>query len=119
MAAAEARLMEGWGKVGEGEESGVDFFDELAVGFGFVADADPIRIFAEGFPVGSGGVTAGMGEDVDKSFAFEGLVGGKPVGDVFDAVFFEKLHGVVAETAEEVVELALEDVVDTEFVDGG
>jgi hypothetical protein len=34
-------------------------------------------------------------------------------------VFFEELHGVVAEAVEEIVELAFEDVVDTELVDGG
>lgn len=112
-------LAKGRREVGEREEGGVDFFDELAVGFGFVADADPIGIFAEGFPVGGGGFAAGMGEDVDKGFAFEWVVRGSPIGDVFDAMFFEELHGVVAETAEEIVELALEDVVDTEFVDGG
>jgi hypothetical protein len=111
--------MEGRGEVGEGEEGGVDFFDELAVGFGLVADADPIGIVAEGFPVGGGGFAAGMGEDIDESLAFERIVRGSPIGDIFDAVFFEELHGVVAEAVEEIVELAFEDVVDTELVDGG
>ncbi len=44
---------------------------------------------------------------------------GSPVGDVLDAMLFEELHGVLAETAEEVVELAFVSVVDAEFVDGG
>src|SRR6185437_5611037 len=112
-------LAEWRGEVREGEESGVDFFDELAVGFGFVADADPIGIFAEGFPVGGGGFAAGMGEDIKESFAFERIIRGSPIGDIFDAVFFKELQGVVAESAEEIVELAFEDVVDTELVDGG
>ena len=47
-----------------------------------------------------------MGDDVEESFAFERVVGGSPVGDVFDAVLFKELHGVLAETAEKVVELA-------------
>jgi len=60
-----------------------------------------------------------VGNDVEKRFAFEGVVGGSPVGDVFDAVFFEELHGVFAETAEEIVELAFVGVIDAELVDGG
>lgn len=54
--------------------------DELAVGLGFVADGLPFGVVAEGLPVGGGGFTAGMLEDVDESFAFEGIVGGVPVG---------------------------------------
>jgi len=34
-------------------------------------------------------------------------------------VLFEKLHGVFAEAAKKVVELAFVSVVDTEFVDSG
>jgi hypothetical protein len=60
-----------------------------------------------------------VGNDVEKCFAFEWVVGGSPVGDVFDAVFFEELHGVFAETAKEIVELAFVGVIDAELVDGG
>ena len=112
-------LTEGRGEVGESEESRVDFFNDFAIGFGFVADAFPVGIVAKGFPVGGGGFAAGVGDDVEERFAFERVVGRSPVGDVLDAVLFEELHGVLAETAEEVVELAFEGVVDAEFVDGG
>ena len=60
-----------------------------------------------------------MGDDVNEGFAFERVVGGSPVSDVFDAVFFEEFRSVLAEAAEEVVELAFESVVDAEFEDGG
>jgi len=60
-----------------------------------------------------------VGGDVEESFAFERVVGGSPVADVLDAVFFEELHGVFAETAEKVVELAFKGVVDAEFIGAG
>jgi hypothetical protein len=81
-------------------------------------DGLPFGVVAEGFPVGGGGFAARVGDDVEESFAFERVVGGNPVSDVFDAVLFKELHGVFAETAENVVELAFEGVVDAEFVDG-
>jgi hypothetical protein len=91
---------------------------ELAVGLGFVADGLPFGVVAEGLPVGGGGFTAGMLEDVDESFAFEGIVGGGPVGEAFHVVLVEEGDGVIAEAAEEIVELAFVDVVNAEFVDG-
>ena len=78
----------------------------------------PFGVVLERFPVGGGGFAAGVGDDVEESFAFERVVGGSPVGDVFDAVLFKELHGVFAETAEEVFEFAFEGVVDAEFIDG-
>jgi len=66
-----ARLLaEGRREIGQGEESGVDLFDDFAVGFGGVADLFPFGIVLEGFPVGGGGFAAGVGNDVDESFAF-------------------------------------------------
>lgn len=91
---------------------------DLAVGLGFVADGLPFGVVAEGLPVGGGGVTAGMLEDVDESFAFEGIVGGGPVGEAFHVVLVEEGDGVIAESAEEIVELAFVDVINAEFVDG-
>ena len=70
-------------------------------------------------PVGGGSFAAGMRNDVDERFAFERVVGGSPVGDIFYAMFFEELHGVIAEAVKEVVELAFIRVVDAELVDGG
>ena len=60
-----------------------------------------------------------MGDDVNKGFAFERILGGSPIGDILDAVFFEEFRSVFAEAAKQVVELAFESVVDTEFVNGG
>jgi len=82
-------------------------------------DLFPFGIVTEGFPVGGGGFAAGVGDDVDKGFAFERILDGSPIGDIFDAVFFEEFRGVFAEAAEQVVELAFEGVVDAEFVNGG
>ena len=62
--------MEGRREVRQGQESGVDLFDDFAVGFGGVADLFPFWIVAEGFPVGGGGFAAGMGDDVEERFAF-------------------------------------------------
>src|SRR5260370_32824836 len=49
-----------WGKVGQREKSGIDLFDDFAIGFGLVADALPFGIVAKGLPVGSGGFAARM-----------------------------------------------------------
>lgn len=87
--------------------------DELAVGLGFVADGLPFGVVAEGLPVGGCCFTAGMLEDVHESFAFEGIVGGRPVSEAFHVVLVEQRDGVIAEAAEELVELAFIDVVDT------
>ena len=59
-----------------------------------------------------------MLEDVDERFAFEGFVGGCPVGYVFYSVLLEEFCGVLAKAAQQVVELAFVGVIDTEFVDG-
>src|SRR6266478_1073287 len=104
-------------KVGHCEKGGIDFFDDLAAGFGLVADALPLGVIAEGLPVGGGGFAARMGDDVDERFALEGIVGGRPVGDVFHTVLLEELASMFAKAAEEVVELALVGVIDAEFVD--
>jgi len=82
-------------------------------------DLFPFGIVTEGFPVGGGGFAAGMRNDVDQGFAFERVVGGDPIRDIFDAVFFEEFRSVFAEAAEQVVELTFEGVVDAEFVNGG
>ena len=110
-------LMEWRGEVGQSEESGINFLDDFAVGFGFVAEALPFGIVAEGFPVGGGGFLAGMSDDVDQSLAFQRFVEGRPVGDVFHSMFFEERHGVFSKTAQQVVQLAFVGVVDAEFVD--
>jgi len=86
--------------------------DELAVGLGFVADGLPFGVIPEGLPVGGCGFTAGMLEDVDESFTFQGIVGGGPEGEAFHVVLVEEGDGVIAEAAEELVELAFVDVVD-------
>ena len=110
-------LAEGRGEVGKRHEGGVDFFDDFAVGFGFVADGLPFGVVLEGFPVGGGGFAAGVRDDVDERFALQRVVCRSPVGDVLDAVLFEELHGVIAKAAEKVVELAFVGMVDAEFVD--
>ncbi len=97
---------------------GIDFLDQLAVGFGFIAHALPFGIIAEGLPVGGGGFPAGMRDDVDESLALQRFVGGRPVGYVLDSMLFEELHGVLAKTPQQVVQLAVVGVIDAEFVDG-
>ncbi len=107
------------GEVGQNEKRGIDFLDDLAVCFGFIAHALPFGIVAERLPVGGGGVAAGMGEDVDESLALHRFVAGRPVGYVLDSMLFEELHGVFAKTPQQVVQLAFIGVIDAEFVDGG
>jgi hypothetical protein len=92
--------------------------DEFPVGFGLVADGLPFGVVAEGLPIGGGGFPTGMFEDVDEGFAFEWIVGRSPVGEAFHVVFAEEGDGVIAEAAQEIVELAFVGVVDAEFVDG-
>ena len=67
-------------------------------------------------PISRGGLAAGMCEDVEQSAALQGFVQGRPVGDIVDAMLFEKAHGVVAEAAQQIVELALVRVIHTKFV---
>jgi hypothetical protein len=65
-----ARLLaEWWGEVGQRHEGGIDFFHDFAVGFGGIANLFPLGIVLEGFPVSSGGVAAGVRDDVDERFA--------------------------------------------------
>src|SRR6266850_663135 len=109
-------LRELCGEVRQNEKGGIDLLDELAIGFGLVADALPFGIVAEGLPVGRGSLAAGMGKDVDEGFPFLGIVGGRPVGHVFHAVFLEEFCGVFAKAAEQVVQLAVVSVIDTKFV---
>jgi len=59
----------------------------------------------EGRPVGRGGLAARVRKNVDKSLAFQRIVCGRPVGDVFYPVFLEESCGVFAKAAEQVVEL--------------
>ena len=111
--------MERRGEVGQNEIRGIDFLDDLAVGFGFFAHTLPFGIVAERFPVGGGGFPARMGDDVDESLALQGFVSGRPVGYVLDSMLFEELHGVLAKTPQQVVKLAVVSVIDAEFVDDG
>jgi len=104
--------MELWGEVRQNEKRGINFLNDLPIGFGLIADTAPFGIIAEGFPVGGGGIAAGMFEDVDESFAFEGFVGGCPVCHVFYSVLLEKLRGVLAKAPEQIVQLAFVSVVD-------
>ena len=60
-----------------------------------------------------------MREDIDEGVGFLRVVGGGPVSDVFHAVFFEEFGGVVAEAREQGGQLTFNNVIDTEFVDGG
>lgn len=105
-------------EVGEREESGINFFDELAVGFGFILDGDPFRIFTKRFPVSVGGFARRMHQHVDEGVALQRIVRGQPVGEILDAVLFEDAHGVVAEAGEEGVEFTFGGVINAEFVDG-
>jgi hypothetical protein len=52
------------GEVGQGEEGGVNFFDEFAVGFGFVSNTLPRGVVLKGFPIRGCRFAAGMLEDV-------------------------------------------------------
>lgn len=115
----ESRLVRRRGEIRKGEEGRIHFFDEGPVGLGLGFYADPFGVFPEGFPVRIGGLTAGVDEHIDKSFACEGLVRRKPIGEIFEAVFFEELHSVVAEAGEKGIELAFMDVIDAELIDGG
>ncbi len=110
-------LAERRGEIGQCEKGGVNLFYQFSIGFGLIADALPFGIVAEGFPVGGGGIAAGMSEDVEERFAFEGFVERRPVRHVSDSMFLEEAHGMFPKTAQQVVQLALEGVVDAEFVD--
>jgi hypothetical protein len=110
--AEEMSLRETWREVRGDEKSGFNFLHELAVGFGLVAHALPFRIVAEGLPVGSGGIAARMREEVDERLAFERFVGRRPVGNILNSMLLEELHGVFAKPAQQVVKLALVDVID-------
>ena len=104
-------------KVREDKKRGINFLDQLAIGLGLVAYTLPFRIIAEGLPVGGGGFATRMREDVHEGFAFEGFVGRRPVRYVFDAVLFEELHGVVTKAAQQILELAVINVIDAELID--
>ncbi len=58
-----------------------------------------------------------MRQDVHEGLAFEGFVGRRPIRYVFDAVLFKKLHGVVAKAAQQILELALNNVIDAKLID--
>ncbi len=90
---------EGRGEVGEREKGGLDFFDELAIGFGLVAGRLPYGVIAKSIPIGGGGFAAGVREDIEESPALKRFVNRSPVGYVADAMLLEKLHGVFAEAA--------------------
>lgn len=105
-------------EVGEREESGINFFDELAVGFGFVLDGNPFWIFTERFPVGVSSLARRMDQHVDERVTLERIVRGQPVGEIFDSMLFEDAHGVIAEAGEEGVEFTFGGVINAEFVDG-
>jgi|ERR1700685_90152 len=104
-------------KVGECEESGIYFFNELAVRFGFVADALPLRVILEGLPVRSRGFAAGMTKNIDQGVAFFGFVHGGPVGDALHSVAVKYFHSVIAEAGVEIAQLSRRGVIDAEFID--
>src|SRR5712664_1572646 len=108
----EGCLRELWGKVRHHKKRGINLLDEFAIGFRLVTDALPFGVVLEGFPVGCGGFAAGMRQDVNEGLALERFVGGRPVCHVLDTVLFEEFYGVLAKAAEQVIELALESVID-------
>ncbi len=105
------------GKVRHHQKRGIDLLDEFPIGFGLVADALPFGIVAKGLPVGGSGFATGMRQDVNEGLALKRFVGGRPVRHVLDSMLLEKLYSVFAKAAKQVVKLAFESVVDTEFVD--
>src|SRR5580693_2762317 len=105
------------GEVGQDHERGINFLHKLAVGFGLVAHSLPFGIVAESLPVGGCGIATGVREDVHKSFALEGFVGGRPVGHVFYSMLLEEFSGVIAKATQQVVQFAVVGVINAEFVD--
>src|SRR5437899_7398067 len=112
-------LEEFWREVRHHQERRIDLLDDFPIGFGLVADALPLRIVAKGLPVGGSRFAARMRQDVNEGLAFKGFVRRRPVRHVLDSVLLKEFDGVFAEPAKQVVELAFESVVDTEFVDEG
>ena len=91
--------------------------EDFAAFFAGFARGLPFRIGTEGFEARFGGVFAGVLEHVDErgpGAVF--FIDGHPVADVFHAVLFEELAGVVAEASEERVELAFVAGVDAQLV---
>src|SRR5256884_5747996 len=95
------------------------FFGQLAIGFGLVAGRLPFGVIAKSIPIRVGGFAAGVREDIEESPALERFLNRSPVGHVADAMLLEKPHGVFAEAAQKIVQLAFVGVVHPELVNHG
>src|SRR5580658_203880 len=73
-------------EVGQCDKSGVNFVDDLSVGFGFVANALPLRIVLKRLPVCSCRLAAGMTQDINQGIALPGLVDRRPVSDALHSM---------------------------------
>ena len=91
--------------------------EDFAAFFAGFARSLPFGIGTEGFEARFGGVFAGVLEHVDeRGLGTVFFIDGHPVADVFHAMLFEELAGMIAEAGEERVELAFVAGVDAEFV---
>lgn len=94
--------------------------EDFATLFAGLAGSLPFGICAEGFEAFLGGFAAFVFEHVDEGGLGTVLfIHRHPVADVFHAVLFKELAGVVAEAGEEGIQLAFVAGVDAEFVDRG
>lgn len=92
--------------------------DDFAGSFGFFADRFPFGIVLERLPIGFGGFTAGMLQNVDEHVAFSGFVDGNPVGDALHSVAREEFIGMIAKAREQVGKFSFDCVIDAKFIDG-
>ncbi len=105
-----------WRIIGGGQEGGVNFFDDFAIGFGGGLNGFPGGVFHEFLPGVVAGGAAGIGEDVNEFiFVLAVLADGDPEGDDFHAVTLEKLDGVIAEAGVQGLEFAGGGVVGAHF----
>jgi len=100
-------------KVCRGHIDGIDVGHEPAVAFGFFGDRLPLGIGKEVFPGFLTGFAAGIGEQIDGLVL--GVRFGKPIADVGNAVVLKNLESVIAETSQQVVQLARSGVVGPHF----
>ena len=106
--------------VGGLQENGLGRFGEdLAVLLGFGGGLFPLGVGDESFPGCFGGVAAFVFDNVDEGVFRFLVVGGNPVAEGFNAVFFEEGDGVVAEAGVEGVEFVFVGGVSAELEDVG
>ena len=103
-----------WRKIGRLEEDGFDSGHQTAIRNRRLVGGFPVSVVQKGFPHLGLLFAGGESDHIDELIVC--IVCGHEVADVFDAVFFEQLHGVIAETTVQGIELAFAGIVGAHLV---